>query len=328
MSTAKRVKALPGDARFRWELCIYKVLGIVQNSVHGQSLHFCCVLIFCLAPVLGWGWRFTLSSKTKKQPFFFFFFSRTLPLVSLCCPVSFTCHRLRIQRSLNVTGDVGSCFAICRDFPGWMLGLSLGLWECGCLPEARFPASPWRGTWQRKAIRQASKDTQRLPASPPPHHPFSSPHLLIALPLLLRFIHTSDGRDGGTPAGRREGVAFASHSLEGLWDCLHLDWVSAARGLFSPDGLSTVPTSLWFSSPAPAAGLEPRCVPSVPGGIPGWSSPSLGNLPAGAPLIRAYIPGVATGRPAAARSRPWGPAHGQQRTPSLHGDAIISSWSG
>ena len=88
MSTAKRVKALPGDARFRWELCIYKVLGIVQNSAHGQSLHFCCVLIFCLAPVLGWGWRFTLSSKTKKKPFFFFFSLAVLCLSYLCVVLS------------------------------------------------------------------------------------------------------------------------------------------------------------------------------------------------------------------------------------------------
>lgn len=64
---------------------------------------------------------------------------------------------------------------------------------------------------------------------------------------------------------RKAGMGtFASHSLEGLWDYLHLDGLSVATGHYSPDGPSTVSASLWFSSPAPALGLWPHCVPSVP----------------------------------------------------------------
>ena len=69
-----------------------------------------------------------------------------------------------------------------------------------------------------------------------------------------------------------------------------------------------MPASLWFYSPAPAPGLQARCVPSVPGRNPGWRAPSLGSLPAGAPLIRVDTPGVATGRPAAPSSHPGEPA--------------------
>lgn len=147
---------------------------------------------------------------------------------------------------------------------------------------ARFPERPWRETWQRKAIRQASKDTQRLPASPPPHHPSLLPPscFLISTPsLLFVFIHTSDGGDGGMLPGRREWVHLQAIPLRGckiasIWmDC---QWPG---GLLSPDSPSTMPASLWFSSPAPALGLQPRCVPSVPSTDPGCSAHSLGNLP-------------------------------------------------
>lgn len=142
-------------------------------------------------------------------------------------------------------------------------------------------------------------------SSPPP-----LPHLTPYPTRLHSYIRWMRWRH----ASRKEGMGtFASHSLEGLWDCLHLDGLSVARGLSSPDGLSTVPASFWFSSPAPASGLQPRCVPSVPGGNPGWSAPSLGNLPAGAPLIRVDTPGVATGRPAAPSSHPGEPASGLEQ---------------
>lgn len=82
---------------------------------------------------------------------------------------------------------------------------------------------PWRETWQSKAIRQASKDTQRLPASAPPHHPFSSP-FLIPTPSPC-FIHTSDGEDRGTLEGRSERVHLQAiplrvYEIASFWmDC-------------------------------------------------------------------------------------------------------------
>lgn len=81
---------------------------------------------------------------------------------------------------------------------------------------ARFPECPWRETWQRKAIRQASKDTQRLPASPPQHHPFSSPSSLISTPAPVQ-LHSYIRWRRWRHARRKEGMGtFASHSLEGL----------------------------------------------------------------------------------------------------------------
>lgn len=44
------------------------------------------------------------------------------------------------------------------------------VWGSVDISRGRFPECPWRETWQRKTIRQASKDRQRLPASPPSHH--------------------------------------------------------------------------------------------------------------------------------------------------------------
>lgn len=90
---------------------------------------------------------------------------------------------------------------------------------------------------------------------------------LLPLPRLypLSLLHSYIRWKGSRHTRRKEGMGtFGSHSLEGLWDCLHLDELSVARGLFFPDGPSTVTDPL-IVLPAPALGLQPHCVPSVPG---------------------------------------------------------------
>lgn len=105
--------------------------------------------------------------------------------------------------SVNVRGDVtmhrlARLDAWTRIFRVWMPS------------RARFPERPWRATWQRKAIRQASKDTQRLPASPPLHHHHHHHQRLFGI------IHTSHRWDGGTQVGRREWVHLQAVPLR---DC-------------------------------------------------------------------------------------------------------------
>ena len=133
---------------------------------------------------------------------------------------------------------------------------------------------------------------------PPPH---------LTPPLLLGFIHTSDGGDGGTLLGRREWVHLQAIPLRGckiasIWmDC---QWPGGSPPQTAP---APCPHPSDFPHRLPLRASSLAVCHLCPAENPGRRAPSLGNLPAGAPLIRVGAPGEATGRPAAASSHPGEP---------------------
>lgn len=127
---------------------------------------------------------------------------------------------------------------------------------------------------------------------PPPTSLHSLP------PLLLRFIHTSDGGERGTLAGGREWVHLQAVPLRGCEITSIWMGLSVAKGGGSSPQTAPAPCPHLSDLPHQLLppGLPPHRVPSVPGGIPGSVLPLWVNLPARAPLIRASTPGGATGR--------------------------------
>lgn len=213
MSTAKQMKALPdkpvldgnyASVKFR-ELC--KLQRMDNLSIPLRADIFPCTCAWLRLEV-------HTVLKNKKGFFFFFFFCHALPLVSPCCPVLFTCHCLCIQQSLNVTGDVESCLRYAETFQARCLD-SASDCESADAFQSQIPRESLERDLTEKSHKTSFKGHTEIACLSSTTSSFLLPHFLIALPLLLRFIHTSDGRDGGTPAGRREGVHLQAIPLRG-----------------------------------------------------------------------------------------------------------------
>lgn len=132
----------------------------------------------------------------------------------------------------------------------------------------RFAACPWRKTWQKNAIRQASKDTQRLP-------PPNKPHPLALVPVWLPSCITWARRRHASKAGWSGYIC--KRFPGGAVKLPPFGWSVSGQGALlprQPHQRGCNPLILLTSS---SLGLLASLrVPSVPGRNPGWSSRSPG----------------------------------------------------